>query len=727
MSRRVDAPRLVAAPTQTTGSRCAPSRFPGWAATAALALVGAVVFFSPRRPESARRRAPRAAGSGGAALLGGDEAAALLDTLFAHGPGAFGFVSPALRFVRVNAALCRLAGCDPERLLGRRVADALPEAEPGLTRDLGDVLATGHPVTRDLEARTSAGERRWFQATYYPVSPDGEVLGAALVLDEVTERRRSEDALRRSEERFRLVTRATQDAVRDWDVCTNAVWWSDALSTLFGYDPAAVEPTFDWWVSRIHPEDVPAVLDGAWDVRTGTSDDWIAEYRFRRADGRYATVEDRGFVLRDEHGRPFRVLGAMSDVTIERTAAEERRALLERERAARAEAERASHIKDEFLATLSHELRTPLNAMLGWCELLLTGRLDAAQSSRAVEIIRRNAQAQARLIGDLLDMSRIITGQMRLDVATIDLSAVLAAAIETVRPAAEARQVTLVDTLEPGVRINGDPARLQQVAWNLLSNAVKFTPEGGQVTVTVQRADSSGEVSVTDTGLGIHPSMIEEVFERFRQLDVSPGRRHGGLGLGLAIVRHLVELHGGTVTARSGGDDQGATFTVTLPLAADTPEDGARYADRAGALYPWPSLRDVRVLVVDDETDGREWLARVLEDSQARVFTAESVADALEQFEAVRPDVLVSDIAMPGHDGYELIGSIRARPPERGGAVPAIALTALARAEDRQRSLQYGYQVHLTKPVKAWDLASTVARLAGGARTLSPARVPRRR
>jgi PAS domain S-box-containing protein len=654
-----------------------------------------------------------------------ETAAALLQTLFVRLPVAFAFVSPELRLARVNDELCRLAQCEPAQLLGREVSEVLPGLEPSLPDDLRRVLETGHSVARDLEARTWDGGPRWFHANYYRATQGDRILGAALVLHDVTERRRSEDALRESEERFRLVARAAHDAVRDWDVRDNTIWWSDALATLFGYAASDVEPTFDWWIARIHENDQPEVLQSASGVSTGTSDHWTSEYRFRRADGSYAVVQDRGFVLRDEAGRPLRVIGAMSDVTAERNRAAERRALLERERAARAEAERVSHIKDEFLATLSHELRTPLNAMLGWCELLLTGRLDAAQSSRAIEIIRRNAQAQARLIGDLLDMSRIITGRMHLEVATTDLGAILAAAIETVRPAAEARQVRLVDQLEPGVRVNGDPARLQQVAWNLLSNAVKFTPEGGQVTVTAKRAASIAHVTVTDTGLGIQPSMVEEIFDRFRQLDVSPGRRHGGLGLGLAIVRHLVELHGGTVAARSGGEDQGATFTVSLPLAADVPEEEAG-SEQAGGPHPAPSLRNLRVLVVEDEPDSREWLAHVLEDHEARVFTAESVEDALEQFEVVRPDVLVSDIAMPDHDGYDLIRAIRARPAERGGLVAAIALTAFGRAEDRQRSIQHGFHVHLTKPVKPWDLATTVARLAGEARPFSPARVPRR-
>jgi PAS domain S-box-containing protein len=519
----------AAPPNDTTGSWHARAPVRIMTAAGALALGAALAWMRPPsrwlRPSAWRGRAPATPTDAGAARLATRETAALIDTFFTffeRGPAAFGLVTPALRFARANEALCRLTGFDAADLPGRPVAEALAPFEPALTADARQVLATAHPVTRTVETGDGAGDRRCYHVTHYPIRLGERILGVALALEDVTDQRRGEEALRESEERFRLVTRATRDAVRDWHVRSNRVWWSDALSTLFGYEPAAVEPTFDWWVARIHPDDLPSVLGGARAVETGSHDYWTSEYRFRRADGDYAVVRDRGFVLRDERGHPLRVVGAMSDITAERHAAAERRALLERERAARAEAERVSHIKDEFLATLSHELRTPLNAMLGWCELLLTGRLDAAQTARAVEIVRRNAQAQARLIGDLLDMSRIITGKMRLDVVTTDLAVVVSAAVETVRPAAEARHVTLVESIEAGVRVNGDPARLQQVAWNLLSNAVKFTPEGGQVTVRVRRTDSMAEISVTDTGLGIHPSMIDEVFDRFRQVDASP-------------------------------------------------------------------------------------------------------------------------------------------------------------------------------------------------------------
>ena len=404
-------------------------------------------------------------------------------------------------------------------------------------------------------------------------------------------------------------------------------------------------------------------------------------------------------------------------------AEEERERLLVRERAARAEAEEANRLKDEFLATVSHELRTPLNAMLGWLSLLRGGRLDSADSARGLEVVERNAKMQAQLIEDLLDVSRIITGKLRLDVQPVDLTAVIEAAIETVRPSADARGIRLQRVLDSGAGpVSGDAGRLQQVVWNLLSNAIKFTPNEGRVQVRLERLNSHVEISVHDTGQGISRDFLPHVFERFRQFDATTTRSHYGLGLGLAIVRHLVELHGGTVQADSPGEGQGATFTVRLPLAvlrqppADAPPAPPARATARGpvlSLDQAPALDGLRVMVVDDEADAREMLAKVLAQRGAEAVPAASVAEAMALLREVTVDVLISDIGLPEEDGYELIRQVRALDAARGRWLPAAALTAYARPEDRRRALLAGYQIHLPKPVEPEELVAVVANLAG--------------
>jgi PAS domain S-box-containing protein len=399
-------------------------------------------------------------------------------------------------------------------------------------------------------------------------------------------------------------------------------------------------------------------------------------------------------------------------------AAEERKDLLESERLARAEAERTSQMKDEFLATLSHELRTPLSAILGWAQVLRRGTRDTADLQRGLQTIERNARAQAQLIEDLLDMSRITSGKVLLDIQTVAPALFIDAAIETVRPAAEAKNIRLEKDYDPGAgMIAGDPARLQQVIWNLLSNAIKFTPRDGLVKVGLRPAGAYVEVSVRDTGAGIAPEFITHVFERFRQGDASTTRQHGGLGLGLSIVKHLIEQHGGTVGVSSEGEQRGACFTVEIPAA--TPQMMAARPDRARYSPPSPltpdivlrDLSNVKVLVVDDETDARDLIMRILSDCGATVTTAPSARAALEAFRAAPPDVLVSDLGMPDMDGFELLAQVRALPA--GARLPAVALTAFARSEDRLRALEAGFAAHISKPVEPSQLIATVANMVG--------------
>ncbi len=397
-------------------------------------------------------------------------------------------------------------------------------------------------------------------------------------------------------------------------------------------------------------------------------------------------------------------------------------------RSAKEDAERANVAKDEFLATLSHELRTPLNAILGWTQVLRGEPGNVEDVEQGLATIERNARAQNQIIEDLLDMSRIISGKVRLDVQRMDLAPVLEATIETMRPAAAAKGIRLQTVLDPrGRPVSGDPSRLQQIFWNLLSNAIKFTPRGGRVQVVLERVHSHLEVSITDSGEGIAPEFLPHVFDRFRQADASITRRHGGLGLGLAIVKQLVELHGGTVRVHSEGLGEGATFCVMLPLTAvqSTVGDCAGELERrhpqvqVDALtvpVEFLKLDGVTVLVVDDEADARALVRHLLEGHDARVHTAGSVEEALELIESKRPDVLVSDIGMPQEDGYSLIRRVRALPAERGGNTPAIALTAYARTEDRLKAILAGFQIHAAKPVDVTELLALVANLAGKTR-----------
>ncbi len=394
--------------------------------------------------------------------------------------------------------------------------------------------------------------------------------------------------------------------------------------------------------------------------------------------------------------------------------------MLAHEQEARQEAEEANRLKDEFLATLSHELRTPLTAILGWAYLLRSGKLGDRSVTDALETIERNARAQSQLIDDLLDISRIITGQIRLDVRQVEPDSFIESAIEALRPAAEAKGVRVQKVIDTGVKaIWGDAARLQQVVWNLLSNAIKFTPRGGSVQVRLERVNSHIEIAVADTGAGIPPKFLPYVFDRFRQADQTTTRHYGGLGLGLAIVRHLIELHGGTVYAESLGEGQGATFTAKLPVRPIYNSGSSSPVER---VHPVPRemlssfggperLDGVRVLVVDDETDAREMIRIGLGQCGAEVTTAASVQEALEALKAARPEIMISDIGMPDEDGYELIKRVRALAAEDGGRVPAIALTAYARTEDRLRALRAGYQMHVTKPVDLPELVAVMASL----------------
>jgi PAS domain S-box-containing protein len=393
--------------------------------------------------------------------------------------------------------------------------------------------------------------------------------------------------------------------------------------------------------------------------------------------------------------------------------------LYERERAARAQAEHMSALKDEFLATLSHELRTPLGAILGWAQVLRRRAVvSETELKEALDVIERNARVQTQLIEDLLDMSRITSGKVRLDIQPVEPVAFIEAAMETVRPAADAKGVRMEKVLDPAAGpISGDPHRLQQVVWNLLSNAIKFTPRGGKIQVVLERVNSHVEIAVADTGMGIKPDFLPHIFERFRQADGSTTRSHGGLGLGLSIVKSLVELHGGSVRVQSAGEDRGTTFSIALPLTVlrQGGSEPRLHPNAAPASSPFlpADLNGLSVLIVDDHDDARHLLSRVLGECGARVFAAGSAAEALAMVAKEHPDVMVSDIGMPGADGYELLRRVRDLGEGRGGRLRAIALTAFARTEDRTRALRAGFLAHVAKPVDPSELVATIATVAG--------------
>jgi PAS domain S-box-containing protein len=498
--------------------------------------------------------------------------------------------------------------------------------------------------------------------------------------------------------------------------------WNRGAERVFGYtsDEAVGRPV-TILIPDDHINEEPAILAR---IRAGERIEHYETIR-RRKDG---TLIDISLTVSPIRGPDGTVIGASKvarDITDRKRAEEERERLLESERGARQaaeeagrRAEEASRSRDEFLATLSHELRTPLTAILGWAHMLRTGQLGSADAARVHETIERNARAQAKLVDDLLDVSRVITGKLRLDVRAVDPAAFVESAVESVRPAADAKGVGVHRVIDRGlVSVSGDPMRLQQVVWNLLSNAIKFTPAGGQITIRVERVGPNVEVSVADTGAGITPEFLPHVFDRFRQADQRITRHHGGLGLGLSIVRHLVEMHGGSVRAESAGEGKGSTFTVSLPAAPVSRGDAphARTGERATLPpYACPERLDgLRILVVDDEPDTLEMLKFGLSQCGAEVSAASSAEEALAMLEGGACDVLISDIGMPVVDGYELIRRVRRLPHERGGRVPAVALTAYARIEDRLQALRAGFHMHVPKPVELAELIAVTASLVG--------------
>ena len=544
---------------------------------------------------------------------------------------------------------------------------------------------------------------------------DGSVFGVVLVFRDVTEQRKLYEA----REQLASIVEYSGEAIATKNLDGIIQTWNVSAEKLFGYsaDEIVGKPV----TILIPPERLSEEEDILSRLRRGLPAERLETIRLKK-DGTPIPVSVTVSPMKNPEGEVIGASKLIQDITARNRLETQRRQLLARELSLRAQAEAAGRVKDEFLATVSHELRTPLSAILGWATMLNKGKLEPAMASRGIESIERNAKAQAQLIEDLLDVSRIIAGKVRLDIKPVVLSAIIDEALDAVRPAAEAKSIRLKVNIDSDAdQLRADPARLQQIIWNLVSNSIKFTPARGEVTINARRSASAAEISVSDTGEGINPTFLPYVFDRFQQADSSMTRKHGGLGLGLAITRHLVEMHGGTIEAQSEGEGQGATFTVKLPIPAAYPEtwlprdsnNRERYSTPPES-HALPNLRGIKILAVDDSTDTRELVSVVLEGCGATVIAASSVHEALDVFAGWKPDVLICDIGMPELDGYAFIKAIRQLPHEKGGNTPAVALTGYVRVEDRARALQAGYQMFVPKPVEATELCSIMANLVSG-------------
>jgi PAS domain S-box-containing protein len=691
------------------------------------------------------------------------------------------------RYLAWNRRMESIAGLKRADVIGKCAFDVFPFLkESGEDKCFLAALAGERSTSENRPYIVpETGRQGFFRGEYSPLlDQQNNIVGGIAVVQDITERKRAEEAAQEAHQRLLFHVENSPLAVIEWDSDFRVSRWSASAERLFGW---RAEEVIGKHVSEWHfvfDEDADAVAEVTYRQRVGAERLGVQHNRNYTKDGSILYCEWYNSVLHDETGQLVSVLSLVLDVTARKQAEEERAALLTRERDLRQHAEEADRLKDEFLATLSHELRTPLTSILGWSTLIRTGELDRAENlDRALEIIERNARAQARLIDDLLDVSRIITGNLQLDLHPINLAPVVATAIDALRPAAVAKGIEVRTALDAqSCLVSGDPNRLRQVIWNLLMNAIKFTPRGGRVSLRLKCFTNSASsettlpgaslssfvrLVVTDNGDGISPQFLPFVFHRFRQEEGSISRKAGGLGLGLAVVRHLVELHGGSVSAESAGPGKGSTFTVDLPLAVDrrdrqrTGDDlspargiGAeqvferRSTDKAGQAADVISdvnsveesksepaesagalpLEGVRVLLVEDDDDSRHLLSLILRRYGAEVVSAASSSEALDAFMQRIPHVVISDIGMSEEDGYALLRKLRLLPlqpsllPESSTAspgaeqespakVPAIALTGYATSKDRDLALSAGYQLHIAKPVEAEDLVAAIRQL----------------
>ncbi len=639
-------------------------------------------------------------------------AKAHLETVLAGIQDQFFVLDRQWRYTFVNKQVVEVVGFSEEELLGRSIWEVFPDVvESEFYTQVHRAIAE-HTVVR-FEYFYPRWNR-WFENRIYPFNEGVSIFVTDVsdVYEELRLRKQAQEALRESEERFRLMADSTP----------TLIWMSgtDKLCNYFNktwldFTGRTIEQEMgNGWTQGVHPDDLQYCLDtyrNAFDSRQG----FRMEYRLRRFDGQYRWIFDVGVPRFTPEGEFLGYIGSCIDITERKTVESERDRLLQLEQAARTEAERANRIKDEFLAVLSHELRSPLNPILGWANLLNTREFDSVALKKAIATIERNAKLQAQLIEDLLDVSRILQGKLSLNMFPVSLAIVIDAALETVRLAAEAKNIQIHKTLDTCVeRVLGDSSRLQQIIWNLLSNAVKFTPEEGRIDIQLQQVDTQAQIIVSDTGKGISPEFLPHVFEYFRQADSTTTRKFGGLGLGLAIVRHLVELHGGTIWVESLGEGQGATFTVRLPLIKKDLNQKQDNEFLDFDVSPATEiLTGIEILVVDDDADTREFHTFVLEQAGAKVIAAESALEALQALAESKPDILVSDIGMPETDGHMLMRQVKALQLQQDKQILAIALTAYAGEINQQQALQSGFQKHISKPVEPDELVKAIANLIG--------------
>ena len=627
--------------------------------------------------------------------------------------------------LEVNDGFVAMSGYSRDELVGKSTLALDLYADPAIRVRAVQIMKQQNYV-RDMEfaMKTKSGEVRLVAFSAQPLELRGEHCWLTLGRD-ITERKLVEEARRLSEAEARrqlayveaiYATAPVGLCFVDTDLRYRSI--NERLAEMNG------KPVKDH-IGRTLREVVPDIADAAEPYYRGVIETGVPilniESSMVARSGAVQHFIVSYYPIKDREGRVLGVNVVVMEITQRKTIENELERLLLQEKAAREEAEAANRTKDEFLATISHELRTPLTAILGWASMLNGGFLSQIQTRRAMQVIERSARAQAALVDDILDTSRIITGRLKLDARPVEIERVFQAAIDVIRPSAEAKRIRLqVVTDDRSSIVFGDANRVQQVIWNLLSNAVKFTSEGGSVEARLARTEGQIELTVTDNGIGIEPEFMPYVFDRFRQADSTATRKYGGLGLGLAIVRHVVEMHGGTVTGSSPGKGRGATFKVRFPIASPDivwqseerpPGPELKQAAQPKQTDEQQDLNGVRVLVVEDDLDTLEMLRVILQDRGAEVITASSAGDALNALEQSLPDALVSDLAMPEQDGYELIEHIRQRDPERGGNIPAVALTANARVEDRVRALRAGFQMYMPKPVVPDELVLVVANL----------------
>jgi PAS domain S-box-containing protein len=601
-----------------------------------------------------------------------------------------------------------LYGYTDAEMIGQSILRIFPEDCPEEEGEIVRRIAAGEHIREENTVRRRRdGVFVPVALTVWPLENEAhEIVGTVRIAHDITARERAERGTRH----LAAIVESSADAIVSKDLNGIVTSWNVAAERMFGY-------TSDEMVGRSIRTIIPDDRQGEEEnvlahIRRGERVEHFETIR-RRKDGSLLPVSLTVSPVRDRNGIVVGASKIARDISLLKEVEAERSRLLRL-------AEENATLKDEFLATLSHELRTPLNAILGYVRMLRSGMLAMDRRDKAIEIIERNATALTQIVEDVLDISRIVTGKMRLNVSKMNLVDVVQHAVDAVLPAAEAKGIRIHRAFDgDAVPILGDPDRLQQVIWNLMSNAVKFTPRGGHIDVRLERDHAHAEIVIRDSGMGISPSFLPFIFERFRQADAGPTRERGGLGLGLGIARQLVEMHGGSIRAESEGNGQGATFIVELPLGIEQqqPDGDQPRAAAERRLAEVPDLTEVRVLVVDDDHDALSLLAEVLEATGATVLVASSAPEALEQLARTHADVLVADIAMPKMDGFELITRVRQNPDTAISSLPAAALTAYARSEDRARALSSGFQMHLAKPIDPRELMGAIATLARRAPT----------